>query len=139
MKSRDTVMRLKRFQVDEKRRRVAQIEMMIADFGRMASDLEREIAIEEQRAGISDKAHFAYPTYARAAMQRRENLVRSADELKGQLEDARRELEEAFQELKKFEILDDREQARERAADTVREQAEMDRIGLGLRANFARA
>ena len=72
-------------------------------------------------------------------MQRRENLVRSADELKGQLEDARRELEEAFQELKKFEILDDREQARERAADTVREQAEMDRIGLGLRANFARA
>jgi len=111
MKSRDTIMRLKRFQVDEKRRRVAQIEMMIADFDRMATDLEREIALEEQRAGISDKGHFAYPTYARAAMQRKENLVRSADELRVQLTDARRELEEAFEELKKFEILDDREQA----------------------------
>jgi|SRR6476620_4460975 flagellar export protein FliJ len=139
MKSRDTIMRLKRFQVDEKRRRVAQIEMMIADFGRMASDLEREIATEEQRAGITDKAHFAYPTYARAAMQRKENLLRSAEELKGQLEDARRELEEAFQELKKFEVLDDREQARERAADAARDQVEMDRIGMAMRNGFARA
>ena len=44
MKSRDTLIRLKRFQVDEKRRRVAQIEMMIAEFDRMAADLDREIA-----------------------------------------------------------------------------------------------
>ena len=75
MKSRDTLIRLKRFQVDEKRRRVAQIEMMIADFERMAADLEAEIASEEQKAGITDTAHFAYPTYAKAAAQRRENLL----------------------------------------------------------------
>lgn len=129
MKSRDTLMRLKRFQVDEKRRRVARIESMIAEFDRMAADLGREIAQEEQRAGITDKAHFAYPTYARAAMQRRDNLKHSADELKGQLADARLELEEAFEEMKKFEILDDREQARERQAEAGRDQAEMDRIG----------
>src|SRR4051794_12656178 len=139
MKSRDTVMRLKRFQVDEKRRRVAQIEMMIADFERMVHELEREVASEEQKSGISDKAHFAYPTYARAAMTRKENLQRSADELKTQLEDARSELEAAFQELKKFEILDDREQARERAAESAREQSDLDRIGLAMRAGFARA
>jgi flagellar FliJ protein len=133
MKSRDTLMRLKRFQVDEKRRRVAQIEGMIAEFDRMAADLDREIASEEQRSGITDKTHFAYPTYARAAMQRRDNLKRSADELKGQLSDARRELEDAFEELKKFEILDDREQARERTVEAARDQAEMDRIGLAVR------
>jgi flagellar export protein FliJ len=130
MKSRDTLLRLKRFQVDEKRRRVAQIEMMIAEFERMATDLEREIASEEAKAGITDPAHFAYPTYAKAAMQRRENLVRSADELKGQLTDAQDELQEAFEELKKVEILEGRESARERAAENAREQAEMDRIGL---------
>jgi len=77
MKSRDTLIRLKRFQVDEKRRRVAQIEMMIADFERMAADLQAEIASEEQKAGITDTAHFAYPTYAKAAAQRRENLLQS--------------------------------------------------------------
>ena len=129
MKSRDTLIRLKRFQVDEKRRRVSQIEMMIADFHRMASDLDREIQSEEARAGISDPSHFAYPTYAKAALGRRDNLKRSADELKTQLEDARLALAEAFEELKKVELLDERDQARERVAENGRDQAEMDRIG----------
>ena len=43
MKSRETLIRLKKFQVDEKRRKVAQIEAMIAEFDRIAGDLEREI------------------------------------------------------------------------------------------------
>ncbi len=137
MKSRDALMRLKRFQVDEKRRKLAQIETMIAEFKRMAGDLDREIESEEARAGIVDRAHFAYPTYARAALQRRDNLLQSADDLGKQLDDARSELEEAFEELKKFEILDDREHIKERAIEAVREQAEYDRIGSAMR--FARA
>ncbi len=111
MKSRESLIRLKRFQVEEKRRRLSQIETMIADFERMAGDLEREIRGEEERSGISDQTHFAYPTYARAAAQRRDNLRRSADELRAQLDDARGIFEEAFDELRKFEMLDDRDQA----------------------------
>ena len=130
MKSRETLIRLKKFQVDDKRRRVAQIEGMIADFQRMTSELDREIQTEQERAGISDPAHFAYPTYAKAAIQRRENLQRSADELKVQLEDAKNHLAEAFGELKKVELLDERDQARERAEENAREQSEMDSIGL---------
>lgn len=131
MKSRDTLIRLKRFQVDEKRRRVAQIEAMIAEFDRMAGDLDREIASEEQRAGITDLAHFAYPTYAKAARGRRDNLTQSAGELKTQLDDAQAELGEAFEALKKVEILQDRERGAERAAEAAREQAAMDHIGIG--------
>ena len=130
MKSRETLLRLKRFQVDEKRRRVSQIEMMIAEFHRMAGDLDREIQNEETRAGISDPAHFAYPTYAKAALGRRDNLRQSADNLQGQLEEAKGELQEAFEEMKKVEILEDRERATERAADAARDQAMMDSIGL---------
>ncbi len=133
MKSRETLIRLKKFQVDEKRRKVSQIEAMIADFDRMTADLEREITTEQERAGIHDPAHFAYPTYAKAAMVRRDNLKRSADELKGQLEDARNALAEAFEELKKIELLDERDQMRERASENAREQAEMDSIGLRAR------
>jgi flagellar export protein FliJ len=133
MKSRDTLIRLKRFHVDEKRRQVAQIEAMIADFHRMSADLDREIAAEQSRAGIDDPGHFAYPTYAKAAMQRRDNLVQSAENLKGQLEDARAQLAEAFEELKKVEILEERDQARERTAEGRAEQAEMDRIGAHSR------
>ena len=129
MKSRETLIRLRKFQVDEKRRRVAQIESMVADFDRMAADLEREITAEQDRAGIHDPTHFAYPTYAKAATVRRDNLKRSADELKGQLEEARMALAEAFEELKKVELLDERDQARERDAENAREQVELDRIG----------
>jgi flagellar FliJ protein len=137
MKSRETLIRLKKFQVDEKRRKVAQIEGMIAEFDRMGVDLEREIKSEQDRAGIHDPAHYAYPTYAKAAMTRRENLKRSADELRVQLDDAKSALGEAFDEMKKVELLDERDQAREREEEEAREQAELDAIGL-LR-NGARA
>src|SRR5215475_13470402 len=138
MKSRETLIRLKKFQVDEKRRRVAQIEGMIAEFERIATDLEREIKGEQDRAGIHDPGHFAYPTYAKAAMNRRENLKRSADELRGQLEDAKAALGEAFEEMKKVELLDERDQARERADENAREQSDLDTIGM-LRARGAMA
>ena len=87
MKSRDTLIRLKRFQVEEKRRRVRQIELMAAEFNRMIGDLDREIANEEKRAGITDPTHFAYPTYARAAVGRRDNLKSSIAELTAQIEE----------------------------------------------------
>jgi flagellar export protein FliJ len=130
MKSRETLIRLKKFQVDEKRRKVAQIEGMIAEFDRMGADLEREIKSEQDRAGIHDPGHFAYPTYAKAAMTRRENLKRSADELRIQLEEAKSALGEAFEEMKKVELLDERDQARERDEEAAREQANLDAIGL---------
>ena len=130
MKSRETLIRLKKFQVDEKRRRVAQIEGMISEFERMAADLDREIKAEQERAGIHDPGHFAYPTYAKAAMQRRENLQRSADDLKAQLEGATSALAEAFEEMKKVELLDERDQMRERDEENAREQAALDAIGI---------
>ena len=130
MKSRETLIRLKKFQVDERRRKVAQIEGMIAEFERMAGDLEREIKSEQDRAGIHDPGHFAYPTYAKAAMQRRENLQRSADDLRLQLETATGALAEAFEEMKKIELLDERDQLRVREEENAREQAELDAIGL---------
>jgi flagellar FliJ protein len=130
MKSRETLIRLKKFHVDERRRKVAQIEGMIAEFERMAGDLDREIKSEQDRAGIHDPGHFAYPTYAKAAMQRRENLQRSADDLKVQLATATDALSEAFEEMKKVELLDERDQMRERAEENAREQAELDAIGL---------
>jgi flagellar protein FliJ len=130
MKSRETLIRLKKFQVDEKRRKVAQIETMIAEFERMAADLEREIRVEQDRAGIHDPSHFAYPTYAKAAIARRENLKRSAEELRVQLEDAKLLLGDAFDELKKVELLDERDQMREREAENAAGPTEIEAIAL---------
>ena len=130
MKSRETLIRLRKFQVDEQRRKVMQIESMIAEFDRMAGDLEREIESEQNRTGIHDPAHYAYPTYAKAAIGRRENLKHSADELRAQLDGARANLADAFEEMKKVELLDERDQLRERAESEAHEQADLDAIGL---------
>ena len=89
MKSRsESLIRLKKFQVDEKRRQVAQIEMMVRDFERMAGELDQQIEIEQTKTGISDVAHFAYSTFAKAALTRRDNLLNSANDMKGKLEAA---------------------------------------------------
>jgi len=112
MKSRDAVSRLKRFEVEEKQRKVAEIEMMIGDFGQMAQDLDRQIAIEQERAGVSDTNHYAYPTFAKAAIQRRDNLLASTADLESKLSAARATLAEAFEELKKIELLEERDAER---------------------------
>ena len=112
MKSRDAVSRLKRFEVDEKRRKVAEIEAMIGDFNQMAVDLDRQIAIEQERAGVSDTNHYAYPTFAKAAIQRRDNLLASTADLEAKLSAARATLAEAFEELKKIELLEERDAER---------------------------
>jgi flagellar protein FliJ len=119
MKSRDTLIRLKRFQLEEKRRRVRQIETMLAEFSRMSAELDREIANEEKRAGISDPRHFAYPTYARAASVRRDNLKSSIAELTAQVEDAKAAEEEARVELLKVETLESRDKANDRPLEAI--------------------
>ena len=130
MKSRsESLIRLKKFQVDEKRRQVAQIEMMIADFERMASELDQQIEIEHTKTGISDVAHFAYSTFAKAALTRRDNLLNSANDMKGKLEAAQDALAEALEDLKKVELLDQREHQREAAEQLKVEQSEYDEIG----------
>lgn len=89
-----------RFEYEEKRQQVNDLEMMIADFRRMANDLDQQIKIEQQASGISDVNHFAYPTFARAAITRRDNLRSSIVELERRLERARQEALDAFEQLK---------------------------------------
>jgi flagellar export protein FliJ len=111
MKSREGLIRLKRFHVEEKRRRVSQIEAMIAEFERMAKELDDQILSEQERSGIHDAGHFAYPTFAKAAMQRRDNLNASAADLRDQLATAKAEFDEAAAELAKAEAIAERDGA----------------------------
>jgi flagellar protein FliJ len=72
-------------EVADIKRRITIMERMIAAFGRMAGDLDREIRIEEDRVKIHNPALVAYSTYAKAAALKCDNLRRSTDELKAQL------------------------------------------------------
>lgn len=108
MKPRESLVRLKLFQVKEKRRQLGQLDLMIGEFERMAGELDAQI-LSEEKAGITDINHFAYPTFAKAARQRRDNLFVSIRDLMSQKEAAEAELTVAETELSKAEALEERD------------------------------
>ena len=114
MRSRESALRLKRFEVQEKTRKVQGLEHMIREFEQIASDLERQVQAEEDRTGVKDRTHFAYSTYAKAANQRRDKLVASIDDLKVKLDDALRERDEAEAEVAAIPLAEAAEMDRER-------------------------
>jgi flagellar FliJ protein len=118
MKPRHELFRLKSFEVDEYRRKVAGIDAMIHEFNQMVRDLDHQITVEQERSGISDVNHYAYPTFAKAAIQRRDNLRTSIAELEAKLAATQEQLSEALEELKKFE----------RDADRRSDQANLDQV-----------
>ena len=127
MKSRDSLVRLKLFQVNEKRRQVQQLDMMLADFERMAGELDNQIGSEERKSGITDTNHFAYPTFAKAARQRRDNLIVSQRDLKTQREGAAANLVLAEEELAKAEMLESRDAKAREPVDMMIDQ----RVAMG--------
>ena len=66
---------------------------------------------EEKKSGITDPNHFAYPTFAKAARQRADNLQGSIKELKVQQDAAELALEEAEAEYSKAAALEERDSA----------------------------
>ena len=104
MSSRASIAHTFGFQIEQHRRAVVQLQTMITDFGRQADSLDREIRIEEDRANNHDPSHFAYPTYAKAALRRRDNLRHSSNELKAQLDAVKKALAET--ELAAVRLLD---------------------------------
>ena len=99
MKSRETAVRLKTREAEEKARKVEDLERIIREFDQMAADLERQIQIEEERTGVRDRGHFSYSTFAKAAAQRRDNLRQSTEGLRDKLAAAVRERDDTVEQL----------------------------------------
>ena len=132
MRNRESLVRLHRFQVDEKRRKVAELETMLGEFRNRERELEAQVQVEQRKAGISDVAHFAYPMFAKSVLRRRENILNSITEITQQLEGAKDELTQAFQELKKYEIMQEGRKRRVRKEMAHIEQVPTDGIALEL-------
>jgi len=95
-------LKLKRFEMDEKARKVADLEQMIREFENIAGDLDRQIQAEEDRTGVKDPKHFSYSTFAKSAALRRDNLRSSIGELRGKLEAAQQDFDAAKQQLTRY-------------------------------------
>ena len=133
MKAHESLVRLRKFEVDESRRKVAGLEEMISEFKDMADDLDRQIKIEQQRAGVSDVNDCRYPLWAKDAIVRRQHLLESVRELEEQLEAARDHLAASFEELKKVEKIAERNRQRQRQEAERKELEELEEIAMARR------
>jgi flagellar FliJ protein len=104
MRSRDTLLRLARFKLQERQRQAMGLESMIAEFLRKQDDLDALISAEEARSGVTDPEHFNYPTTAKAARVRRDNLLASVADLNDQLAEVRAAYAEEESELNRLEL-----------------------------------
>ncbi|HEY1707690.1 MAG TPA: flagellar export protein FliJ [Rhizomicrobium sp.] len=130
MKRGDTLMRLKRFRVDDLKRRMATLDGMKADLERKLTDLEESVARERQRAGDSDIGRLAFPSFLRSIDVRRENLRATLKEIERERVTVQQDLTAAFQDLKSLELAIDQQNKRAAELEERRAQSRLDEIAL---------
>jgi flagellar FliJ protein len=130
MKRGDTLMRLKRFRVDDLKRRMTTLDGMKADLDRKLSDLEESVARERQRANDSDIGRLAFPSFLRSIESRRENLRATLKEIERERATVQADLQAAFQDLKSLELAIDQQQKRAAELEARRSQSRLDEMAL---------
>jgi flagellar export protein FliJ len=126
----DTLLRLKRFRVDEMKRRIASIEAMKTDLERKLADLDDNVTREKQRAGDSDIGRLAFPSFLRSIEVRRENLRTTLKEIEREHAVAHLDLTNAFQDLKSLEIATEQQAKRVAEMEARRSQSRLDEMAL---------
>lgn len=130
MKRRDTLMRVKRFRVDEFKRRLATLDAMRADLERKLADLEDSVARERQRANDSDIGRLAFPSFLRSIDARRDNLRATLKEIERERDQCQGELTGAYQDMKSLELAAEQQVKRETEAENRRGQSRLDEMAI---------
>lgn len=130
MKRTNTLIRLRRFRVEDLKRRLATLDGMRADVERKLSDLEDSVARERQRAGDSDIGRLAFPSFLRSIETRRENLRATLKDIERERAQAQEDLSAAFQDLKALEFATEQQAKRAEEVESRRAQSRLDEMAL---------
>ena len=126
-----TLVRVNEWTVDECRRALGILLRQLDDLEAARRGLERELA-KEQTAAVTnpDEAGFHYGIYAEGVIKRRKAMDQAIRAKEAELEAARESLNEAYRELKKYEVIRDNRIERERVEEARRDRIELDDIGI---------
>jgi flagellar FliJ protein len=130
MKRRDSLMRLKRFKVDDLKRRMTTLDGMKSDCERKLADLEESIAREKQRANDTDIGRLAFPSFLRSIDVRRENLRATLREIERERAMVQTDLSAAFQDLKSLELATEAQAKRAEEVEARRAQSRLDEMSI---------
>lgn len=130
MRGLDGLIRLWKWRLDEKRRIVVDLEILRTDIERQIGVLDAELHREKQVAAQSVEAGFVFSNYRKVNREKRERLVASREEVIQRIAAAQEEVNAAFRELKKYDLVKESRLQQMLREQAMREQAELDEIGL---------
>ena len=130
MKRTNTLIRSRRFRVDDLKRRLATLDGMKADAERKLADLEDSVTRERHRAGNSDIGRLAFPSFLRSIETRRENLRDTLKDLERERTQAQDDLDSAAQDLKALEFATEQQAKRASEIEARRSQSRTDEMAL---------
>jgi len=125
----ESLVRLHRWQLDERRRQLADLDLLAEKLRREKARLAEEETAEQQAAAASLEAATAYGSFARALIDRRQKIEQSIIAVEQQIASAREALAEAFQETKRYEIALANRTAQRRKRIEQKQQRTLDEIG----------
>lgn len=132
MKGLATLVRLHRWQLDERRRQQADLERLIGQLNAEAERLIDELKTEQEIARESVTAARAYGPFAEAIVVKQRRLASTVAEVEAQLVAAREAVAEAFRELKRHEMTLAERERRAKAAIDHKAALALDEIGLTM-------
>jgi len=131
-----TLIRLNEWTVDEKRRELGARLKELDDLETALVNLEKEVIHEQHTAAAQpEMAGFLYGNYADHVIHRREQFQSNIVSKEQEVGVARDALNDAYRELKKFEVVNENNIRRDEAEQSRKDQIELDELGLQAR-NF---
>lgn len=132
MKGLESLIRVHKWKLDEKRRELGDFEKLRGGFLNQLNDLKMDLHREQEIATQHADVSFSFVSYARAMREQQDNLVASIEELDGKIEVLTDEVAVCFQELKKYEIAVDIRGTRQKYERQRTEQIELDDIAIDM-------
>ena len=132
MSALNSLVRVHSWALDEKRQKLAELDGMADKLRADLLALEQELAQEQTAASGSAEGSIAFPAFVAAALERRKRLRDSIANIELACGAARDEVNQAYQEVKKFELARDNQIAEEREEAARREQTSMDEMGVDM-------
>ncbi|MDX1484917.1 MAG: flagellar FliJ family protein [Alphaproteobacteria bacterium] len=132
MKKLDSLIRLRQWQLDEKRRKVAELERLASRFRLEIEQLDEALKAEQDTVSRSGAAITGYGNYASTVLSRREKMQSSLAGIENEMVQAVEEVAAAFQEYKKVDLIRARQLRTAELRNKRKQQSAMDEAGLNL-------
>jgi flagellar export protein FliJ len=132
MSALDSMVRLHRWMLDEKQRKLGELQAFLDRLTEDLSVLDGDIETEREATDRSGQTGSAFPAYLAAALDRRKKLCETIANVEKQVQAARAEVAEASGELGKYELARRDLETQESVRRGEHERANLDELGAGV-------